>query len=234
MAVKRRRKPVVRSVTQEAQWSAPTTPVTAEPVKRWDVRKHRGWLWLAVALGILMGWWWKTNSWPVVAFVGLKPVTRYEVNKALYAQGGEAIIDSIITQKLVEEELTKMGITADPARVNEQLEKMKQGLPEVAKWEEELANRGVSEKQIRDLLGLQQRLTTAVEKDATVSAQEVADYVKQNGQFMTGKTEADKQKEAGEALQQSKQGAAIEAFIAKVREAGMGRVWRFPAAKKAF
>lgn len=194
-------------------------------------RKWKGWAALAIALGLLGLWWWRTNSWPVIAFVGLKPVTRYEVNKTLYAQGGEALVDNIITQRLVDEELSRMGVTADPAKVNEQLEKMKQGLPEGAKWEEELVARGITEKQIRDLVGLQLRLTTAVEKDATVSASEIADYIKQNGTYMTGKTDAEKQTEAQGLLAQSKQGTAIEAFIAKVKEAGLARVWRLPVWK---
>ena len=221
MAVKKSRR-----VKMPEAMSMPEPMVFERPKRNW-----KKWGWVVVAVGLLVGWWWWSNSWPVIAVVNGKMVTRGEVMRTLYAQSGEAILDSIVTQKLVEDELNRMGVVADPAKVEERIGQMKADLPQGSTWEAELATRGITEKQIRELLSLQIRLGAAVEKDATVSAEEIATYVKENEKFMTGKTPDERKTEAEGILKQSKQGTAIEALISRVREEGQSKVWRLPSKK---
>ena len=190
------------------------------------MKKYKRWVWAAIVVGAVVAWWWKTNTWPIVAFVGGRPVTRYEVNKALWAQSGQTIADSMITQKLVAMELDRLGVEADQDKVNQQIESMKASIPEGSNWEDELARSGFSEKQIVDQVALFNRINKAVEKDATVSAQEVDEYVKTNGTFLTGTTDEEKQLQAENMLKDDKIGAAIEAWIAKVRADGASKVFR--------
>src|SRR3989344_9175216 len=74
-------------------------------------------IWGLVVLGALALFWYKTNSWPVVAMVGLRPVTRGEVTRALLKQGGKAEVESLITEMLVKKELDKLGVKVEASEV---------------------------------------------------------------------------------------------------------------------
>ncbi len=70
----------------------------------------RKWFWVAVVVAAVVFFWYRTNTWPVVAVVNYKPIFRYQVDQALFSQGGLAMVDSLVTQKLAEAELDKLGI----------------------------------------------------------------------------------------------------------------------------
>jgi len=231
MAVRKVRseKQKVKTEVLEPDFSMTAAAMPEESKPKTTVNKK--WVWIAAIVGVLLAWWWKTNTWPIVAFVGGQPITRYEVNKALWNQSGEVIMDSLITQKLVEMELDSLGVSADQDKVNSQLETMKASIPEGSTWEQELASSGFSEKQIRQQIELFTRINKAVEAEATVSASEVEEYVKTNGEFLSGANDEEKKTQAEQILKDEKTGTAIQAWIAKVREDGNSKIWRVGASQ---
>lgn len=184
------------------------------------------WTWVLVVLLLLVGYWWRTGRWPLVAIVAGQPLTRFEVEQQLYKQGGKAMEDSLITQKLVEAELNKMKVNVDKADIDKRVEEMRATVPQGSTLEKELADKGFTLDEVRKLVELQLRINKALEPKATVSAEEVAKYIKDNGKYMTGKTDADKKTEAESILKQDKLSAAIEQWIDEVRT--NGKVWKLP------
>lgn len=195
---------------------------------RWQKFKGRGrvWFWGGMIVFLAVAWWWKTNTWPVVAVVGGRVLTRFEVDQELYRQNGVAMVESLITQKLVERELKDRGIQVDKAEVEARLEEMKSSLGAGVDWTTELQRRGFTEAQIRQLVELQLGVNKAVEDQASVSAEEVGAYVKENEAFLKGSTMGEKTDEARNILLQDKLQTAIGDWVSEVR--AKGNVWMWP------
>lgn len=214
MAVKRVRK-------SEESVSMPVVDVQEKPRRNW-----KKWLWVVVIVGGIVAWWAKTKTWPIVAVVAGKPLTRYEVEQALYKQGGEGMVDSLITQRLIEAELDKKGVQIEESDLDARIEEMRATVPEGRTLEEELSGRGYSLEHVKKLVSLQMRLNKAVEPSASVSAEEITQYVKDNVKFLTGKTDEERKTEAGTILKQDKLSAAIESWVTEVKT--NGQVWHWP------
>lgn len=206
---------------QEVVWTQP--PVTkVEPKTK---REFPKWVLVVgvVALAIL-AWWWRTNTWPVVAMVGSKPVTRFEIEQSLFKQYGQATIDGIVTQYQIESQLDKQGVMVDSKEVDARVEEIKKSLGAGQDLDTELKSRGMDVEKFKGLIALQLRLNKAVEGKATISAEQVTAYVKENGQFLSGKTDAEKKVEAEAALKQDAQSAEIDKWVTDAKKAIS--VWR--------
>ena len=178
------------------------------------------------AMALLLGYWYWTNSWPVTAFVGLKPITRSQINRELYKQNGQAVIDNLVTEHLVRQELSKLGIKATDEEVNTRLDEIKANLGEGTDLETVLSERGLTLADVKKQLGLQIAIEKALSDQASVSAQEVETYVTDNAAFLTGDNEEDKKQQAEKVLKQQKLQTQIGSWIEGLRTGA--KVWRLP------
>src|SRR3989344_4101761 len=191
-----------------------------------QITVSRKWVWGVGVAALVVLWWWRTDSWPVIAMVDGSPIFRYQVERQLFAQGGKSVLDSLVTQKLIEKALDEKKVQADAGKVEDRIAQIKSSLNPGETWEDALARQGMTEAGVRDIITLQSRIETAVSGEASVSAEEIDKYVKDNGQFLTGKTNDEKRKEAEDALKQSKLAEAVDAWVTKVRDDGETKVWR--------
>src|SRR4051812_45467567 len=77
---------------------------------------------LVLLLAVVGLFWYKTNTWPIVAVVNGKPLMRFTLDQQLYKQGGKEVLDTMITEKLVQDELAKNHLTASVAEVDTRIE----------------------------------------------------------------------------------------------------------------
>lgn len=183
--------------------------------------------WPAIIAGILIAltlYWYKTNTWPVVAVVNNQPIFRYNIVSELYKQGGEQIVDSIITEKLIQQELKNKGIQVTDGEIDEKVNLIKTSLGAGVDLDQALADRGMTMKDLRDQLGLQVGIEKAVSGQVSVSDEEVATYVKENGAYLVGTNDTEKSANARETLTQGKMQEAINTWIESLR--ANSKVWR--------
>lgn len=131
---------------------------------------------VAAGLGLF---WWKTNSWPIAALVNGMPVTRFEVNQQLYAQGGAEVLDGIVTQRLIQTELSKKRISISEADINTKIAEIQTQLGENITVEQALSMQGMTLPQFKDQLKIQMGLEKLVEPttDSAQLRQEMIDFV---------------------------------------------------------
>lgn len=217
---------IVEDVSPEAE--LPTwQPKESFPPEVNTNRRGMKWVVIAViALGLLVTYWWKTNSWPVMAMVGMKPVTRMEVMNSLYKQGGASVLENLITQRIIETELDKENVQIDAKEVDDQINKAKASLPAGTTFEAELAKQGLTLPAVRNLISLQLRLTKVTSTRVVVTDSEIADFIKTNGQYLSATSEAGKATEARTALAQQNQDSAIQKWIDAAK--AKVKVWKAP------
>lgn len=180
-------------------------------------------IWLVVAIGALGLYWYKTNTWPIVAVVNYKPITRYEINRSLFAKGGKAEVEARITEMQVEAELAKTGTAVSDDEVNAKIEEIKKGLGEGADIEAILSSRGMTLEAYKQQLKLLMGAEKAVSAKVTVTDQEVADYLKQGG---GSATDAAQVATAREDLRLSKLDVEIGNWVKELQ--ARAKVWKAP------
>lgn len=154
------------------------------------VRIGSGWRWVILILVVIGYFCYKTNSWPVVAIVGGKVITRFEVTQDLMKTYGKEEIENKITERLIRNELDRMNIKVSDDEKNAKIEEIKKSLGEGVNFEELLQGRGMSVDQFRDQLGLQMRVEKGLADKITVSEEEVSKYLVDNKSFIAATGEA--------------------------------------------
>lgn len=225
MAVKRSSKVTKQPSVKEADflpgntpsWS-PTPAAVSSPKK-----KIQAWKWIALIIAVVGFWWYRTNTWPVVAVVGFRPIFRHQVNQALYKQGGKAVVDSLVTEKLVKSELDRLGVRVTDQEVDTKMEEIIKSLGEGVNFEELLAERGLNMDEVRKQVQIQTGIEKALADKATFSAQEMEDFLNENGSFISGTSSAEKQVNAEKALKQQKLQEEVSKWIEGLKASA--KIW---------
>lgn len=223
MAVRKATKKQNNKASEIDTFSYQSVETTIQPEVRSKSRFNK-WVWISLIVIGVVYFWYRTSSWPVVAFVNYKPVFRFQVDQALYEQGGLAMVDSLITQKLAEDELNKLGVNVSNEEVDKKVDEIKLSLGEGADLDALLSERGMTVSDLKKDLALKMRVEKAVEQQATVSAQEVDAYLKENEKLLESLKPEERKTEAEAALKQQKLSTAITAWIESLKSTG--KVWR--------
>lgn len=141
----------------------PVPPINPEAGENFVFRYK----WVFIVLAVLVLFWYRTRMWPVAAVVNYQPITRYEIDKSLFEQGGTQVAESLITETLVKQELAKLGVTPTEAEIDAKIEEIKKGLLEGQQLEALLEQNGMTLQQLRDRV----RTQLGVEKVATEAAE---------------------------------------------------------------
>jgi len=205
-------------IDREVMPESPVFEVTS-PAKR----KNKKYLWIAGVILLLGLWWYKTNTWPVVAMVGFTPVFRHQVNQALFKQGGKNVVEGIVTERLVKGELAKKGISVSDSQADAKIEEVKKSLGEGVDFDALLAEKGLTVDEVRSQVKIQLGLEQIIASQATVSAEEVDKYVKDNGAFLNGTTDAEKRASAEKMLADQKVQTGISTWIEELKT--RSKVW---------
>lgn len=167
--------------------------------------------------------WWKTNTWPIVAMIGLKPITRYEVNQALYSQGGKTVVDNLVTERLVNSEIARTGTNVSPAEVDDRVGVVKTNFGTDQEFQKALSDRGLTMDEVKKQIKMQIGMEKILADKATVSAEEVTKFISEMGTLMTASDAAGQKVEAEKILKNQKLQAEITTWIESLRS--KAKIW---------
>lgn len=174
--------------------------------------------WVLLGLGLLilglLGFLFREHF--VVAIVNGRPVLRYELDKKLASSFGKETLENLIIEKLIQEEARKQKVVVTEEEVDAEVEKISQSLGEGDKIEEILALQGMTLKDLREQLKMRLQVNKILEKDISISDEEVSQFVKENGQVLTATDEAEKKAEARERIKEQKISEKVQAWVSEL------------------
>ena len=132
------------------------------------------------AVALLLGvFWYRTNSWPVVAVVNGVPVTRFELNQLMYEKVGQDAIEDLLTDKIINQEIISRRIKVTDGEVADKLKNLKQQIGSEEGYQQALAIQGMTEAQLLGRIKLQLALEKMVDPstDSAKLQQAVGDLV---------------------------------------------------------
>ncbi|KKR84045.1 MAG: PpiC-type peptidyl-prolyl cis-trans isomerase [Candidatus Woesebacteria bacterium GW2011_GWB1_41_10] len=111
---------------------------TQEVEEWWGTKQKIASLALLVVL-----FWYRTDSWPVVALVNNYPISRFELNQLMYKRVGQEALENLVVDKLIVQELAAKGVNVSDEEVNKKIEEIKTQIGSAESFEQALAIQGM-------------------------------------------------------------------------------------------
>ena len=162
----------------------------------------RDYLILLVVGFLLLGFYKK--SWFVAATVNGMPITNLELQAKLNQQFRSQIINQMINEKIILDEARKNNATAQEEEIDKKISDLEASVGGKDTLDSLLTQQGQTRISLRGQIRIQLAITKLYEKEATVSADEVAKFIEQNKDQLKATDSASLEKEATEALKQQK------------------------------
>lgn len=136
---------------------------------------------VALILVVIVGALYYFRSVFVAATVNGHQISRVELIKELEKEGGSQALDALITKRLILDEAKKQNIKAEKADIDKQIVTIEEQLKaQDQTLESALAVRGMTRQDLEDQLEVQVLIQKLLEKEVTITDEEVDTYIKEN------------------------------------------------------
>lgn len=178
---------------------------------------------MLIGLGVvilLAGLLYFFRSWFVVAAVNGHPISRMAFNHALEQQDGKTILNSLITQSLIEQEAERKHVTVSQAEIDSSTKQIDQQLASQGQTlDQALTARGMNKSDFITQLKLQKMVEKLLGNSTAVTDKEVQDYIEQHQDQLDATQSADQQKAQVKAqLEQEKLSTKAQELIANLQK----------------
>ncbi len=162
----------------------------------------RDYLILLVA-GILILSLYKKN-WFIAATVNGIPISNFELLSQLNQQHRTQTLNQLIEEKIILGEARKNNAVPTEAEIDQRIKELETQVGGPQAFDSLLSQQGLTRSSLRSRIRIPLAISKLYEKDATVSGEELANFLKQNKDQLKATDSASQEKEATEALKQQK------------------------------
>lgn len=174
---------------------------------------------IIAGLIILALLFWFLKGYFIVATVNGQPVSRFELNQRLNSQFGSTVIDQLINERLILGAARQAGVFITAQEIDIKIKEIEKSLEGKVSLNEALNMQGLNPNTFRRQLELQLSIEKMFQKDATISASEIDDLLKNNKDMFLDATDPAKLKTEAEGyLKQQKVSKLYEDWFNKVKK----------------
>lgn len=177
-----------------------------EKKKNW-----KGLLVIAILILAVLGYVFRGQF--LVAVVDNKPIFRYELGRKLVSSFGKETLENMIVEKLIVEEAKKKSVVIGEEDINREVEKVSKGLGSGMKLEDVLKFQGLSLADFRQQLKVRLQVNKILEKDISITTEEIDKYLKDNAKLLIATGEAERKTEAQEKIKEQKISEKIQTWV---------------------
>ncbi len=182
----------------------------------------------ALAVVLYLGQTGKAGVSGAAATVNGEKVTKQELYDAMYKQGGQATLDSLISEKLVTQEVDKAKVKVDEAAIEAELAQIKTQFPDEAQFNSAMEQSGFTLDSLKAEIRKNQEISKIFESKMDLSDAKLKEYFDKNveqynspEQLMISHILVEKQEDADKILADLKGGADFSA-VAKEKSTDTG------------
>ncbi|WP_418791902.1 peptidylprolyl isomerase [Phosphitispora sp. TUW77] len=135
---------------------------------------------LGVALSIIVGYWYGNSQQDVVATVNGENISKNELYELLVKQNGQQVLDSLISQKIIEFEAKKQNIVISDEDIQKELAKFHQSYGSEDAFNQALEMSGYSLDDIKKELTLNIKINKLLEPRISITEEEIKKYFDEN------------------------------------------------------
>lgn len=144
---------------------------------------------LLIAILVIVALVWQFRSNFIAAMVNGQPISRWQLNDRLVKKFGDQTLDSIINERLILAAARQKGIFVKSEEIENKVKQIESRLNGKVSLDDALKAQGLTKDDFRKELEIQVSIEKLFEKDATVSSNEIDDYMKKNSQAYKSATD---------------------------------------------
>ena len=130
---------------------------------------------------LLVGAFFYFKDYFVVAIVDGEPISRLSIIERLEKRSGKAMLDSVITEKLIDNETKRQGISVGEDDINAEIQTIEANVvAQGTTLEEALTQQGMKMEDFRQSITLQEKLEKLLDDKIKVSEEEISTYLEKN------------------------------------------------------
>lgn len=156
---------------------------------------------VAVALGLLVVY---KKNWIIAATVNGSPISNIELQMRLNEQFKTQTLNQLINEKIILAEAAKNNVIVEGSEIDKKISEIETSVGGAQSLDAMLSQQGQNRKSIRAQIRIQTIIEKLYSKNATVSAEEVNQFIEQNKEQLRATDSASQQKEAEDAIRSQK------------------------------
>ncbi len=170
----------------------------------------------ALIIAGALAWYFATRA----AVVNGSSISRLTVIQELEAESGEAMLDALVTKKLIAQKAAEAGIKVDEAEVDATIKTIEEQIgAQGSTLEAALSQQGITLEKFREQITLQKALEKLLGDKVAVSDEEVKQHIESTKMSAPeGMSEADFHAQVKEQLVNQKLGMAAQEWIAEQKK----------------
>lgn len=173
---------------------------------------------LIVLVAVVGFVWSKNKGWLLAATIDGRPVTRSELNQRMTQRFGSQMLEAMIGEKLIMNEAAKQGSVVSDDEVKQKITEVEKSLSGSMSLDDSLKMQGITLAEFENQVRIQLVIEKMLSREVSVSAEEVAEYVKNNAKTMTASTDAERKTEAENQIKGNKMAQKFSEWFAKLKD----------------
>lgn len=153
----------------------------------------------------------------VAAVVNGKPIFRWELNNVLFSRFGSQTLDGMISERLIEGEAAKSGITVTQSDIDAKTKTLVDSLGGGMNIDQLLQYQGMTRADFESQLKLQMTVEKLLGKDIKISDTEITDYIATASSTLTATNEAGMKEEARQAIMSEKINEKLQPWFTQLK-----------------
>jgi hypothetical protein len=155
----------------------------------------------------------------VVANVNGKNISRFQVIRELEAQGGQQVLDSIVSRVLIEQEAGRRGIIATDAEIQEEMARIDATLlAEGTNLDDALAAQNMTRTDLAEQLKFQVLLEKMLADRIQVTDEQLEDYIEANRENLPEEIDPEFREQLRESLVQQNMSMESQLLLSELRD----------------
>lgn len=162
---------------------------------------------------------WKFKGYFVAALVNGQPISRWELSSVLSRRFGEQTLENIVNERLILAAARQKGIFVSTKDIDDKINDVKNKLEGRMTLDEALNMQGLTKDEFRRQIEIQLSIDKLFDKETTVSATEIEDYIQKNSSISKTATDPAMLREDVKAmLKQQKMTETFDNWFTEIRK----------------
>jgi len=172
----------------------------------------------AIAIGLVLVALFYFKGTFVAATVNGSPISRLSVVSQLEKEGGKNVLDSLITEKLIESEVKKRGIVITDDEVDQEIKNIEISIAgQGGTLEAALQEQGMTMESLKKRIGTQKAVEKLLEDKIQVTDEEVSAYITESKITLPEGSEIEARKQISDQLRNQKLNQEASQWINEIR-----------------
>lgn len=165
------------------------------------------------------------TGWFIAAIVNGSPITNFELFSRMNRQYRKQALTQLIDEKIITLEMQKNRIVVSKSDIDQRISQIEANVGGTAALDNLLAQQGQTRADVAQQLKFQLGLEKMYSSQATVSAEEITQYLEQNKSQLTATDAAGQIKEAENILRQQKFSQVFNSEFEKLKQSAQTQIF---------